>query len=142
MNNQEEQQPPLQHSVDLTKTIEVLNFSGDKIFHQGYIMRKASKFESGTPEDLMIPIPVFYDPKTGEIEQETLPPQLRETSLNINPEVTSDNPTWGVSENIDNNSNEFSWDQENGNNNENEISWDQENGNNNENENPDYSPWQ
>ena len=33
---------------------------------------------NGAEEDAVMPIPVFYDPKTGKILVDTLPPDLRE----------------------------------------------------------------
>jgi len=42
------------------------------------ILRKISKFITGTSEDAVIPIPVFYDPETNEILGDTLPRELRE----------------------------------------------------------------
>ena len=35
-------------------------------------MRKASRFAVGTAQDALIPIPVFYDVKTGAILKDTL----------------------------------------------------------------------
>jgi hypothetical protein len=41
-------------------------------------LRKVSKFVSGTPEDALVPIPVFYDLDTKKILAESLPKELRE----------------------------------------------------------------
>ena len=49
-----------------------------KVWQQGFVIRKVSKFITGTSEDAVMPIPVFYDPKTGEILQDTLPKELRD----------------------------------------------------------------
>jgi len=40
-----------------------------------------SKFIAGTSEDALIPIPVFFDPKTQEIFEGTLPKELKEEYL-------------------------------------------------------------
>jgi hypothetical protein len=40
-------------------------------------LRKVSRFITGG-EDAILPIPVFYDPNTGKIFAEALPPELRE----------------------------------------------------------------
>jgi len=65
-------------NLDLSKTTEVLTQTGTPVWEQGVVLRKVSRFVTGTAEDAIIPIPVFYDPKTGEICQETLPKELRE----------------------------------------------------------------
>jgi hypothetical protein len=67
-----------QMNLDLSKTTAIDTPSGGKIWQQGMIVRKVSKFITGTSEDAIIPIPVFYDPETNEILQDTLPPELRE----------------------------------------------------------------
>ena len=70
------QQP--QMNLDLSKTTAIDTPSGGKIWQQGMILRKISKFITGTSEDAVIPIPVFYDPETNEILEDTLPRELRE----------------------------------------------------------------
>jgi len=67
-----------QMNLDLSKTTAIDTPSGGKIWQQGMIVRKVSKFITGTTEDAIVPIPVFYDPETNEILQDTLPPELRE----------------------------------------------------------------
>ena len=64
-------------NLDLSKTTPILTPSGDKIWAQGYILRKVSKFVTGTPDDNVLPIQVFYDPQTGEILKEGLPAELK-----------------------------------------------------------------
>ena len=71
-----EQQPQL--NLDLSKTTAVDTPSGSKIWQQGMILRKVSKFVTGTSEDAIVPIPVFYDSETGKILEDTLPRELRE----------------------------------------------------------------
>ena len=71
------QQPP-QMNIDLSKTTAIDTPSGGKIWKQGMVLRKVSKFVTGTSEDAIIPIAVFFDEKTGEILQDTLPKELRE----------------------------------------------------------------
>jgi hypothetical protein len=70
------EQPQL--NLDLTKTTAIDTPSGGKIWQQGMILRKVSKFVVGAQEDALVPIPIFYDPETNEILQDTLPPELRE----------------------------------------------------------------
>ena len=67
-----------QMNLDLSKTTAIDTPSGGKIWKQGMIVRKVSKFVTGTAEDAIVPIPVFYDPETNEILQDTLPLELRE----------------------------------------------------------------
>ena len=71
-----EQQP--QMNLDLSKTTAIDTPSGGKIWQQGMILRKVSKFITGTPDDAIVPIPVFYDAETGKILADTLPLELRE----------------------------------------------------------------
>lgn len=66
-----------QMNLDLTKTTPILTPNGGKIWHQGYILRKVSKFITGTSDDNVLPIQVFYDPETGEILKEGLPNELK-----------------------------------------------------------------
>ena len=74
MDNQ--QQP--QMNLDLSKTTPLETPSGGKIWHTGMVLRKVSKFITGTAEDAIVPITVFYDPETKEILGDTLPQELRE----------------------------------------------------------------
>lgn len=64
-------------NIDLKNTESVEHANG-KVWAQGFIIRKISKFVAGTPEDAYMPIPVFYDPESGEILQDTLPKELRD----------------------------------------------------------------
>ena len=73
----EQQQQP-QMNLDLSKTTAIDTPSGGKIWQQGMIVRKVSKFVVGAQEDAIVPIPVFFDPETGKILEETLPKELRE----------------------------------------------------------------
>ena len=66
-----------QMNIDLKNTESVEHKNG-KVWAQGFIIRKISKFVAGTPEDALMPIPVFYNPETGEILQDTLPKELRD----------------------------------------------------------------
>jgi len=70
-------------NIDLKNTESVEHKNG-KVWAQGFIIRKISKFVAGTAEDAFMPIPVFYDPETGEVLQETLPPELRDEAADNN----------------------------------------------------------
>jgi hypothetical protein len=70
-------------NIDLKNTESVEHKNG-KVWAQGFIIRKVSKFVAGTAEDAYMPIPVFYDPETGEVLQATLPPELRDEAADNN----------------------------------------------------------
>ena len=57
---QQVQQP----QIDLKNTQAVKTSDGTSVFQQGVILRKVSKFVTGTQEDAMMPIPVFYEANT------------------------------------------------------------------------------
>ena len=71
-------------NLDLSKTTTVETSTGKKVWSQGVIIRKVSRFVVGADEDALVPIPVFYDAETGEILLETLPKELREEYKNVN----------------------------------------------------------
>jgi|TARA_R110000803_G_scaffold108648_4_gene176995 hypothetical protein len=75
MQNQPQQQGP---PIDLKNTSEMKNSEGGSVFLQGVVLRTVSKFITGTDEDALLPIPVFYDPKTRKILTGSLPKDLRE----------------------------------------------------------------
>ena len=76
-----------QLNLDLTKTTPVDLPSGGKIWQSGVILRRISKFVTGTSEDGLIPIPIFYDPETNEILEDTIPKEIRE-EYKFNPPKT------------------------------------------------------
>lgn len=71
------QQEQLKVNIDLKNTQPVLSESGNHVFTEGFVLRKVSKFITGTSDDGVIPVPCFYDVKTGEILLDTLPKDLR-----------------------------------------------------------------
>ena len=74
MQQPEAQMPP----IDLKNTTEVKNFDGGSVFQQGVLLRKVSKFVTGSDEDALLPIPVFFDPTTKKILKDSIPRDLRE----------------------------------------------------------------
>ena len=74
MMNPQSQQP----QIDLKNTTSMTNSEGGVIFQQGVILRKVSKFVTGTQEDALIPIPVFYDGATGKLVMSSVPVDLRD----------------------------------------------------------------
>ena len=71
------EQNNLNINIDLTKTTTVEPENG-KVWAQGVILRKVSKFVTGTNEDALMPIPVFYDPTSQKILTDSVPKDLRE----------------------------------------------------------------
>ena len=72
---QNPQQP--QMNIDLKNTTGVYPSKG-KVWQQGVLLRKVSKFVAGSDNDALLPIPVFYDPETGKILEGTVPQDLRD----------------------------------------------------------------
>ena len=52
----------------------------NEVFIEGVMLRKASRFITGTAQDAMIPIPVFACSKCGHVNEEFIPLQLRNKS--------------------------------------------------------------
>ena len=69
---------PQQPQIDLKNTVSVTNTEGGILFQQGVILRKVSKFVTGTAEDALIPIPVFFDGASGKVVMESVPADLRD----------------------------------------------------------------
>ena len=67
----------LQMNIDLKNTQKV-EFDGNVLVGEGFVLRKVSKFVTGQSEDGIMPIPVFYDITTGKILKETLPKDLQD----------------------------------------------------------------
>ena len=73
------QQPEIKGpNIDLTNTTAISSSTGGKVFAEGVILRKISKFVAGTSEDAIMPIPVFYDVLTGEVMVDMIPKELRD----------------------------------------------------------------
>ncbi len=73
-NNQE--MPKL--NVDLANTQPYIDQDGGQLFMEGMILRKVSKFLTGSSEDQLVPIPVVINIRTKKVVTELLPPQLKE----------------------------------------------------------------
>ena len=80
MNQQAEK---LNVNIDIKSSQPITSPEGNHIFVEGVILRKVSKFVAGTAEDAIIPIPVMYDVKTGNVLVELLPKELRDEYANI-----------------------------------------------------------
>ena len=77
------QAPPQQPNIDLTNTTAVEGFDGGKLFGQAVLIRKVSKFVTGTDEDMLMPIPVFYDLESKKILLDSIPPEIRDEYKDI-----------------------------------------------------------
>jgi len=75
------QQPGL--NVDLQNTTPVTGFDGGHLFGQAFLLRKVSKFVTGTNEDGLLPIPVFYDLDSRKVIKDSIPTELREEYSDI-----------------------------------------------------------
>ena len=73
--NQQAQQ--MQMNIDLKNT-EKVDFDGNVLVGEAFVLRKVSKFVTGQSEDGVMPIPVFYDLASGKILKETLPKDLQD----------------------------------------------------------------
>jgi hypothetical protein len=69
-----EQQP--QMNVDLSKTQAIKTSEGGQIWQAGFLLRKVNRFLTGGDKDMLVPVQVFFDPKTGEICREGLPDNM------------------------------------------------------------------
>lgn len=67
-----------QPNINLKNTKAIKTDDGGNIFEQGILLRTVSRFITGSNEDGLIPIPVFYDGKSGKIVGSTIPPEIRE----------------------------------------------------------------
>ena len=76
-------QKPLNVNVDIKSSTPITSPEGNHIFAEGVILRKISKFVAGTSEDAIVPIPCFYDVKTGKVLTELLPKEIRDDYANL-----------------------------------------------------------
>ena len=73
---QDQQQMKLNVSLDKTTPI-VCEECSNQVFTEGLMLRKASKFLTGTPQDAIVPIPVFRCSKCGHTNSDFLPVDLQ-----------------------------------------------------------------
>ena len=71
--NQQAQQ--MQMNIDLKNT-EKVEFDGNVLVGEAFVLRKVSKFVTGQSEDGVMPIPVYFSVESGKIIKETLPKDL------------------------------------------------------------------
>ena len=67
-----------QINITIDKTDEVkCNSCENNIFIPGFLLRKASRFITGGTQDTLIPIEVMVCSKCGGVNEELIPPALR-----------------------------------------------------------------
>jgi hypothetical protein len=71
------QKPQMNVNIDIKNTQPIISPEGNQVFQEGVILRKVSRFVTGTSEDGIIPVPVFFDVQTGKVLVELLPKELR-----------------------------------------------------------------
>ena len=65
-------------NITLDKTAAVsCDECSHEVFQEGVMLRKASRFITGTAQDAIIPIQVFTCTKCGHVNEEFLPSQLK-----------------------------------------------------------------
>ena len=69
-------------NIDLKNTESVEHKNG-KVWAQRFIIRKISKFVTGTAEDALIPIPVMYNVSTNKILLDMIPKEIRDDYKDI-----------------------------------------------------------
>jgi uncharacterized Zn finger protein len=65
-------------NIDLSKTLPIVcEKCGSQTFQESILIRKASKFITGTAQDAIIPIPTFTCTQCGHANEEFLPTDLK-----------------------------------------------------------------
>lgn len=65
-------------NISLDKTTEIIcDECNNNTFSEGLLLRKASRFLTGTTQDAMIPITVFVCTKCSHVNEEFLPIALK-----------------------------------------------------------------
>jgi len=68
------EQEQLKLNISLDKTQEITcEKCNHNVFQEGLMLRKASKFLTGTTQDALIPLPVFSCSSCGHVNEEFLP---------------------------------------------------------------------
>jgi len=73
-----------QLNIDLSQTTAmVCDECQGEAFREVLLLRKASRFVTGTPQDAIIPIPVFACAECGHINESFLPAQLKDNNNDV-----------------------------------------------------------
>jgi uncharacterized Zn finger protein len=74
------QQQQMKLNISLDKTTPMTcDECQHEVFQEGVMLRKASKFLTGTTQDAVVPIPVFACAKCGHINSDFMPKELQGT---------------------------------------------------------------
>ena len=77
-------QQPMNLNISLDKTKEMTcDKCGNNAFSEVTLLRKASRLLTGTPQDALIPIPVFACSKCSHVNDEFLPFQLKQQATTV-----------------------------------------------------------
>lgn len=76
-----------QPKINLKNTTQIFSEGGNILFGEGVILRKISRFAVGSDQDVIVPIPVFYDLKTKEILVEMAPKEIQDELREYNESV-------------------------------------------------------
>lgn len=69
-------------NISLDKTTEIVCEScGGNVFRDGLLIRKASKFLTGTAQDALVPIQVFCCAKCGHTNDDFMPIELQKPKI-------------------------------------------------------------
>ena len=72
-----------QPKIDIKLATTVFSPEGNCVFTEGVVLKKLSKFVAGTSDDAIVPIPCFYDIKTGKVLIELLPQELQQEFIDL-----------------------------------------------------------
>lgn len=65
-----------QQNVSLKDTTAIVcEECSHDVFTQKYLLRSLSRFVTGSPQDAMIPVPIFECSKCGHVNKDFLPPK-------------------------------------------------------------------
>ena len=78
-------------NINVSDTEAVVSSSGVRVFAKGVCLRRVSRFVTGSSEDTIIEIPVYYDIVTQEAMYDLLPPDLAKLIKKENWEEASEN---------------------------------------------------
>ena len=78
-------------NITVSDTEAVVSSSGVRVFAKGVCLRRVSRFVTGSSEDTVIEIPVYYDIVTQEAMYDLLPPDLAKLLKKENWEEASEN---------------------------------------------------
>ncbi len=77
LDGQQPQQPKVNLTIDMADTIKCQKCE-HTIFVEGIKILRFSKLLTGTPQDVVQPIPVFLCANCGELNEELLPKEMRD----------------------------------------------------------------